>query len=152
VEVPFEEMAEKLAVGQIDAAFMTEPFLSEAAKSIGAVPLLDTAVGPTMNLATAGFGINASFARTYPKTTAAFQEVMRRATLDANSDRSTVEPMLVQHASVDETTARLPSLLTFKSALEPDQIQRVADLMRDFKMIPSSIDVSRMMALTLVPR
>jgi NitT/TauT family transport system substrate-binding protein len=146
VTVPFEGMEGKLAIGEIDAAFMVEPFLSQAQNNIGAVSVFDTAVGRTSNLATAGFGANSEFVSKYPRTAAAFQRVMQRATEVANEDRANVTPALVQFAHLDTSTAKLPSLLTFQSSLNAVELQRVADLMVDFGMIGTPIDVSRMIA------
>jgi len=148
VETPFKDMAGKLAVGEVDAAFMTEPFLSQAKRTIGAIPVLDTALAstPTADLPTAGFGATADFVRKYPKTVAAFQRVMARATAEAKGDRSKVESLLRKTAEVDEDTAKSATLLTFQSALDTAAIQRVVDLMREFGMINERIDAARLIA------
>jgi NitT/TauT family transport system substrate-binding protein len=146
VEVPFADMMGKLNSGEVDAAFVTEPFVSQAQKATGAVPVLDTAVHHTAELPTAGFGVDAAFVRRYPKTVAAFQRVMARATSEARASRANVEPVLMQFAQVDQAAARLPSLLTFESSLDPAKIQRVADLMLEFGMVHESVDVTGMIA------
>jgi NitT/TauT family transport system substrate-binding protein len=88
VEIPFPSTPEALSKGQVDAAFLTEPFLAQAQKVYGAVPVFDTATGPTANMPTAGYGANADFVKNNPKTLAAWQKVMQRATDEAKADRS----------------------------------------------------------------
>ena len=47
VEVPFPDMATALQDGRVDAAFMVEPFITQAALSSGTIGVLDAASGPT---------------------------------------------------------------------------------------------------------
>ena len=145
-EVPFPSTAEALAKGQVDAAFLTEPFLAQAQKTVGAVPVFDTATGPTANMPTAGFGATADFVKNNPKTLAAFQKVMQRATDEAKADRSKVEQLLQEFAKIDADTAKLSTLLQFSSSLDATRIQRVPDLMLEFNVIKEKIDVSQMIA------
>jgi NitT/TauT family transport system substrate-binding protein len=44
--IPFPDMAAALSRGDIDAAYMPEPFITNAAKSIGAVPVVDVGARP----------------------------------------------------------------------------------------------------------
>jgi NitT/TauT family transport system substrate-binding protein len=146
VETPFTQTADQLAKGNVDAAFLTEPFLTGAQKTVGAVPVFDTAVGPTANMPTAGYGANADFVQKNPKTVAAFQKVMERATIEAKADRTKVESLLQEYAKIDADTAKLSTLLTFSSSLDATRIQRVPDLMYEFGVIKDKIDVSSMIA------
>jgi NitT/TauT family transport system substrate-binding protein len=146
VEIPFPSTGDALAKGQVDAAFLTEPFLAQAQKKFGAVPVFDTAVGPTANMPAAGFGANAEFVKNNPKTLAAWQKVMQRATDEAKADRSKVEQLLQDFAKIDADTAKLTTLLTFQSSLDATRIQRVPDLMLEFNVIKEKIDVSTMIA------
>ena len=146
VEIPFPNTAERMQKGDVDAAFMTEPFLTQAAKTVGAIPVFDTATGPTANMPTAGFGANAEFVQKYPKTLEAFQKVMQRATTEALADRSKVEPLLQEFAKIDADTAKLAKLLTFSSSLDATRLQRVPDLMLEFGVIKEKIDVATMIA------
>lgn len=146
VETPFPATGEALSKGQVDAAFLTEPFLTQAQKQYGAVPVFDTAVGPTANMPTAGFGANADFVKNYPKTLAAWQKVMQRATDEAKADRSKVEGLLQEFAKIDAATAKLSTLLAFSSSLDATRIQRVPDLMLEFGVIKEKIDAASMIA------
>jgi NitT/TauT family transport system substrate-binding protein len=146
VETPFPQTADALAKGNVDAAFVTEPFYTSAMKTVGAVPIFDTAVGPTANMPTAGYGAIADFVAKNPKTLAAFQKVMERATIEAKADRNKVEGLLQEFAKIDEATAKLSTLLSFSSTLDATRIQRVPDLMLEFGVIKDKIDVASMIA------
>lgn len=141
--IPFPDMAARLQRGDVDAAFMTEPFITQAVKTVGAVPVFDTAAGPTADFPTAGYGATAKFTAENPKTVAAFQRVMAKATTEA-ADRSKIEPLLVEFAKVDKDTAAAATLLTFRSVLDAASIQRVPDLMREFGVINERVDVAAM--------
>jgi NitT/TauT family transport system substrate-binding protein len=143
-EIPFPNTAERMQKGDVDAAFMTEPFITQAAKTVGAVPIFDTATGPTANIPTAGYGANADFVKNNPKTLEAFQKVMQRATLEALADRSKIEPLLQEFSKIDADTAKLAKLLTFNSAIDANRVQRVADLMLEFSVIKEPIKVADM--------
>nr|WP_245975745.1 ABC transporter substrate-binding protein [Amycolatopsis palatopharyngis] len=146
ISTPFPEMAGALERGDVDAAFLTEPFITLAAKSVGAVPVVDTATGPTEDLPTAGYGSLAKFADGNPKTVGAFQRAMQKATDEAAADRSKVEPLLVEHGKIDEDTAALTSLLTFQSELNAQRLQRVPDLLLEFGVIEQEMDAATMIA------
>lgn len=143
-ELPFPQMADKLAKGQIDAAFLTEPFLQQAAKSVGAYTLFDTATGPTADIPLTGYGATGKFTSGNPRTVEAFQRAMRRATDEAHGDRTKVDPLLEKIARVDPDTAHLAVLTNFVSSLDPVRIQRVVDLMVEFKALDKRIDVNDM--------
>jgi NitT/TauT family transport system substrate-binding protein len=148
VPTPFPQTAAVLKSGDVDAAFVTEPFIQDSMKKAGAQPIFDTAVGPTADMPVAGWASTGNYTKANPNTVAAFQRAMQRGTDIALSDRSKVEPMLVQFSGVDEDTAKMATLLTFQSKLDATRIQRVPDLMLEFKVITTTLDVKKMMIPT----
>lgn len=148
VKTPFPATAQTLKAHNADAAFVTEPFIQDTMRNAGARPIFDTAVGPTADMPTAGWGSTGNFVKENPKTIAAFQRAMQRGTDLAKSDRSLVDPLLVEFSGVDEETAKLATLLEFQSKLDVTRIQRVPDLMLEFSVIESPIDVKNMIVPT----
>lgn len=144
VPTPFPATAATLKQGNVDAAFVTEPFIQDAMKNAGAQPIFDTAVGPTADMPVAGWGSTGNFVKDNPNTIAAFQRAMQKGTDLALSDRSLVEPLLVEFSGVDEDTAKMATLLTFQSKLDATRIQRVPDLMLEFDVIKTAIDANSM--------
>jgi NitT/TauT family transport system substrate-binding protein len=148
VKTPFPATADALKAGNVDAAFVTEPFLSQTQTDAGALPIFDTASGPTADMPTAGWGSTGDFVEKNPNTIAAFQRAMQKGTDLALSDRTLVEPLLVKFSGVDENIAKVATLLTFQSKLDATRIQRVPDLMLEFEVIKSELDVSKMIVPT----
>jgi NitT/TauT family transport system substrate-binding protein len=148
IPTPFPATAQALKEKQVDAAFVTEPFIQDAERNAGAVPVFDTAAGPTADMPTAGWASTGNFTEENPKTIAAFQRAMQRGTELALSDRSLVEPLLVEFSGVDAETAKMATLLTFQSKLDATRLQRVPDLMLEFGVITAPLDASKMMVAT----
>lgn len=144
IPLPFPDMAAALQRGDIDAAMMVEPFITTAAMSIGAVALLDLSSGPTSELPFTGYGATAEFVREHPNTIAVFQQVMRRAA-EAAHGRARVEALLPKIVTIDQATARLVNLPGFRSTLDAERIQRVADLMLEFGVLDAHLDVAPML-------
>jgi NitT/TauT family transport system substrate-binding protein len=148
VQTPFPQTADRLMAGEVDAAFVTEPFISDTERRAGAVQIVDVAAGPTADLPTAGWASTGDFVKENPNTIAAFQRAMQRGTELALSDRALVEPVLVEFSGVDEETAKNATLLDFQSELDAERIQRVPDLMREFEVIPTELDAASMIVPT----
>jgi len=144
IPMPFPDMAAALQRGDIDAAMMVEPFITTAAMSIGADTLLDLSSGPTNELPFTGYGATAEFVREHPNTIAVFQQVMRRAA-EATHGRARVEALLPKIVTIDQATAELVNLPGFRSTLDAERIQRVADLMLEFGVLDAPFDVAPML-------
>jgi len=145
-EMSFPEMIPAMQRGEVDAACLVEPWVTTAAKQIGALPLVDGASGPTANMPMAGFFAVAGqgkFASMNPNTVAAFQRGLTRAALEAQ-DRSKVEPVLIKYVKIDEQTANIMTIATYSTSLDARRVQRVADLMEHFGVIKEHLDVSKM--------
>jgi len=144
VPIPFPDMAAALGRGDVDAAYMPEPFITNAAKQIGGVPVVDVASGPTADFPIGGYASLGKFTSANPKTVAAFQRAMKKAT-DEAADRAKIQPMVVEFAKVDADTAALVTLPNFHSTLDPRRLQRVPDQLVEFGILKNRIDVSTML-------
>jgi NitT/TauT family transport system substrate-binding protein len=146
VPARFEDMAGMLRSGTVDAAFMTEPYMTDAKTSVGALPVFDTAVGPTLTLPTAAFGTTARFARDNPGAVEAFRGVLEKATTEVNEDKDKVGGPLLFHVNIKTRPEMLPQLLTYVSALDESRLADVVGLMREFGMLDKDVDVFPMIA------
>ncbi len=144
IELAFPQMAQRLTENQIDAAFFVEPFLRQAVKQVGAKPLFDTLAGPTADLPLTGYGATASYINGNRETIDKFQRALKKATDEVRADRSKVDPLLEKIAKVDKETAQQTTLTDFVSSLDPSRIQRVVDLMVEFKALDKRLDVAEM--------
>jgi NitT/TauT family transport system substrate-binding protein len=146
VPISFPDIPAALSRGDVDAAYLPEPFITQAAKSMGAVQVIDVASGPTEDFPIAGYGALGKFINENPKTVAAFQRAMKKATDEASADRSKIQPLIVEFAKVDQDTASLLTLPNYHSTLDARRLQRVPDQLQEFGIIPQRIDVNTMIA------
>jgi NitT/TauT family transport system substrate-binding protein len=141
--IPFPNMAAALDRDQVQAAWVSEPYITQAARQIGAVPLVDTASGPTADSPIGGYAVTEQFAKSNPRTVAAFQRAMSAAAKDA-TDRREVEAVLPTYANLNKETVSLLNFGVYPVALTPSRLQRVADLMLTNSFLKAKLDVAPM--------
>ncbi|WP_216211583.1 ABC transporter substrate-binding protein [Amycolatopsis aidingensis] len=144
IELPFPDTPAALSRGEVDAAFLTEPFLTQATTEHEVRPIHDCATGSTAALPVGGFAATAEFAAANPRTVAAFRQALDRATKEAAADHGVVRPLLTEVGKVEPAIAGQVSWTSFTTALEPDRIQRVADLMVEREALDTPLDVATM--------
>ena len=145
VPIPLPNIAQALRQGQVDAAYLPEPWITQAAKLAGATPIIDIDTGASKDFPLTGYGTTAKWVQANPKTLAAFQRAMQKATRDS-SDRSKIEPLMVKYAHVDADTAKLMPLPAYLSTLDARRLQRVPDLLLQMGIITAKIDAAPMIA------
>ncbi|MGW0891731.1 ABC transporter substrate-binding protein [Saccharopolyspora sp. NPDC002578] len=143
--ISFPNMPAALAQRRLDAALVTEPFITIATREGSARTAFDTAVGPAEGLPLSGYGATARFVQDNPRTVAAFQRGLTRATLEAR-DRRTVEPLLPDVARISPEVAAETELVTYRAVPDGTQMQRVADLMHSFTFIDHPLDATTLIA------
>lgn len=135
VPMPFQAMAQALKNGTVDAAWMPEPFVTEAEESVGAQPLADTDQGTTQNLPIGGYVVTQAWAHKYPNTAAAFTRAITAAQQIADTDTAAVQRAVIKYAAVPPSIATITSPPSFPLRLDPVSIQRVANLMLQFNLL-----------------
>ncbi|EID54890.1 ABC transporter substrate-binding protein [Saccharomonospora xinjiangensis] len=140
VQTSFPDIASAVAKGQVDAGLLIEPFLTMGAEEHGVTPIADVATGPTKDFPLAGWGALSEFVEQNPKTVAAFQRAMERATEDAQ-DRDAIEPVIQDTAGIDAATASLVNLPNFHATLDASRLQRVPDMMVEFGLLKEKLDI-----------
>ena len=144
VVIPTTESLSALDKGSVDAIWMTEPYLSQAKKQLGATMLLDTMSGPTRSLPITGWAATEKWTEDNPETLAAFQRAMAKAQQIASTDRDAVTKLLPTFTPIPADTAATINLGAYPTALSAQNIQRVADLMRESGLLKQKMDVSSM--------
>ncbi|TDD47427.1 ABC transporter substrate-binding protein [Nonomuraea terrae] len=144
VEVPTTNWLSSLDKGDVDAVWMTDPYVSQAKKDLGATMLLDTMSGPTDGLPITGWAATEKWVAENPKTLAAFQRAMAKAQNIAATDRSAVTKVLPTFTKIPAETAATINLGAYPTTLSAQRIQRVADLMLDAGMLKQKMDVNSM--------
>jgi NitT/TauT family transport system substrate-binding protein len=145
VEIPYPNMPAALQNGSIDAAFMTEPYLSQSRETFGARVVIDTMSGPTADLPVGGYVSSPRFVDGNPKTLAAFGRAMAKAQAAA-ADRTLIGQTLPTYVrGLSPAVAQSITLGVFPPSLDPARLQRVADLMTQFGVIPEHFDVQQLL-------
>ncbi|WP_246018662.1 ABC transporter substrate-binding protein [Saccharothrix australiensis] len=143
--MPFEQMMDAMKAKDVDAAWMTEPFITRAQKDLGARIVTDTAIGPTKDFPMSGYASSKKFADANPKALALFRDVLRDAQQAATNDKLSVQDALTGYVDVDQQTAALVSVGTFPLSLNQVRLQRVADMMDTEDVLPGRLDVQALL-------
>ncbi|WP_433444736.1 ABC transporter substrate-binding protein [Nonomuraea sp. CA-141351] len=143
VAIDFQAQLAALTSGQVDAAWMVEPFLS-AAQQAGARLLLDTNTGPTDALPIDGLAATDQWVAKNPNTTAAFQRAVAMAQRLAATNRAELAEVVPLYTQTPRQAVMTMAMGTFPTSLSPKRIQRVADLMYEFGYLKSKVDVASM--------
>ncbi|MEU1722488.1 ABC transporter substrate-binding protein [Actinomadura sp. ATCC 39365] len=146
MEKPFPEQGNAINTGQADAGWMTEPFITANQSAFGFRKLADTMTGQTEDFPIAGWMATEDWVQKYPKTLAAFQRAIAKAQQLASSDRKVIEETLPKYTKIDAKTASVITLGTYPSELNENRLQKVADLMLEYKYLTSPVDVKSVIA------
>jgi NitT/TauT family transport system substrate-binding protein len=143
VEIPFPDMQAALQRGDVDAAFMVEPYITQGERQAGMTAVLDAATGPTGDIPIAAWAASTKFLNDNPKTAAAFQRAVKKGQADA-ADRGLVEQTVAVYAKVDAQTASLMHLGTWPTTLSAVRMRRVLDLMRTYGTLDKDLNPESM--------
>lgn len=142
VAVPFAEQLGAMQTGKVDAMLMIEPLLS-GAQADGAKLVVDTTTGSTQGLPQEGWFTTSPWASKHPKTLAAFQRALAKAQQIAATDpKAVIEiiPSYIQQLKKEVVSGMaMPQYVT---EADPAQLQRVADLMKEFGYVTKSVDAA----------
>ena len=142
--IPFPAMPAALAAHRVDAAFLIEPYLSEAETASGVVPLFDLDQGATQDFPLTGYVVTQAWMARYPKTAAAFTRALNKGQQVAAASRSAVEKALVKNTKVSKQTAAIVATGSFPLSVTPVALGRVTDLMQREHALKSSVNAARL--------
>lgn len=143
--IEFPKMAHALQTGEVNAAWLPEPFVTGAEETIGAQPLADTDQGTTQNFPIGGLVATKAWEHKYPKTAAAFRRAFLEGQRVAATDPGAVQKGMQQFASLPASTAAIETLPTYPLTTDARSIQRIADLMLRFDMLHQAYDTRPML-------
>jgi NitT/TauT family transport system substrate-binding protein len=148
--IPFPDMGQDLASGELSAAIMPEPFASLAEQDFGAVPLADLNQGATSDFPIEGYVVTKAWAAANPNTLQRFLAALSAGQEIADTDRSAVETAFEKLASapdgqVPSQIAAVMSLDTYPIGIDQTRLQRVANVMYQFGLLTSNYNVGNML-------
>ncbi len=144
VEIPFPDMPTAMDTGQVDAAVLIEPYITQAATTLGAQTIIDIADGPTSLIPMAGMVTTAGFADQNPNTVAAFDRALALAQTEMG-DRALVEDLLPTYTRIDPSIVPLLTTGTWSAQPNPIDLQRVSDLMLRFGLLTEPFDANNLL-------
>jgi NitT/TauT family transport system substrate-binding protein len=129
-------VAGQLDIGQADAAPIPEPFASEGEQQYGLQELADVDQGVTTNFPLEGYAVTQAWAQKYPNTLAAFDRALEQGQQIADSNRAAVEAATEKFLGIEPQTAAVMTLPDYPLSVTAAQLQRVANTMVQFGMLP----------------
>jgi NitT/TauT family transport system substrate-binding protein len=147
--IPFPYMAQDLAKNEVAGAIMPEPFASIAEQQYGAVPLADLNQGATSDFPIEGYVVTKAWAAANPNTLSRFLAALSAGQEIADTNRSAVEKAFegldgAPKGQVPPQIAAVMSLDGYPIGNNQTQLQRVADVMYQFNLLPSPYNVKSM--------
>lgn len=141
VEVQLPAMAAALKNHSIDAAFMSDPWVSQLEQQLGAQQVVDTMSGPTADLAVGGYIASTRYVQKNPKTVAAFKRAMLKAQTTAQDPTEIARVLPTFIKGLSPQTAQTIDLGTYPVSMSKTRLQRVADLMTQYGQLKRHYDV-----------
>jgi NitT/TauT family transport system substrate-binding protein len=136
VPIPFPRMVSALQHHRVDAAWMPEPYVTNAEEAIGAEPIADADSGLAQSLPLVGYVCTQDWLRKYPRTAAAFADAIRRAQQIAGQSPAAVQRISARYVGITLRTASIVPAPQFELKTNPAAIQRLANLMLQFGLLP----------------
>ena len=148
--IPFPQMAGDLAAGKVAAAIMPEPFASIAEQEYGAVPLADLNQGATSEFPIEGYVVTKQWAQQNPNTLKRFLAALEIGQKISDTNRGAVEQAFEsikspQTGQVSPGIAAVMALDNYPIGVDATRIQRVADVMYQFRALKTRFNVSSML-------
>jgi NitT/TauT family transport system substrate-binding protein len=135
VEIPFSEMPAALASGRIDAAFVAEPFLTQAKKTAHTVGIEFDAIANSF-LVAAWFTTN-DWANKHQRAVTLFAQSMRDAVDWAKANPAKCPDILAKYLKVDPAQVAATPRTYFAKSLDPAQVQTGIDLTAKYAKFPA---------------
>jgi NitT/TauT family transport system substrate-binding protein len=126
-----------LSSGKIDAAWLPEPFGTEAEQQYGAVQLADFDTGSLQNFPIGSVVGTTQWIKTHPNTVAAFLRAFQQGQQVADTNRHAVEQALLRNkVAATQVIAATMTLDTYPLTMDVPAMQRVSDAMYEFGLMP----------------
>jgi NitT/TauT family transport system substrate-binding protein len=142
----YPAMLPKLQGGDIDAAFLEEPYLSVAQAQLGVWTVFEPMVGRLDGIGLSGYAALEKTTQAYPNTVAAFQRAVAEAHRAATTPQgqNALNKALIDQIHVQPEIAAVLHLPAYPLTADPTRLQRVPDLMRQFGLIKEPFDIKPM--------
>jgi NitT/TauT family transport system substrate-binding protein len=139
------EMPSLLASGALPAAWLPEPFGTQAEQQYGAVQLADFDQGSLQDFPIGTIVGNTPWIQSHPNTVAAFLRAFNEGQQVADTDRAAVQTALEKNTQgLTPLVASTMTIDTYPLAMDVPVMQRVSDAMYEFGVINKPYDIADM--------
>jgi len=138
-------MPAKLDQHKVDAAWLPEPFGTDAEEQYGAVQLADFDQGSLQAFPIGTIVGNDTWVKNHPNTVAAFLRAFQQGQQIADTDHAAVEAALLKNGvAATKVIAATMTLDTYPLVMDVPVMQRVPDAMFETGVIKKQFDISSM--------
>jgi NitT/TauT family transport system substrate-binding protein len=145
VELPFPEMPAAVAGGNVDAAWVVEPFVTVATGQ-GARAVFYPFAEPIEDLTVATYFTLEPTIQEDPEMVDAFQAAINKSLQYANDNPDEVRRILLTYTQIPEAAAQAIRLPSWPEEVNWDSVQTVAELMTEFGITEETADVESLQA------
>jgi NitT/TauT family transport system substrate-binding protein len=145
VELPFTEMPAAVAAGNVDAAWVVEPFLT-VAEGQGARSVLAPFAEPIKDLTVAGYFTTQQMIADDPELVADFRDAINESLQYAQDNPDEVRRIVLTYTQIDPAVAEKMALPSFPAEINVDSVKTVAELMAQFGITEEQVDVESLLA------
>ncbi|HTU74192.1 MAG TPA: ABC transporter substrate-binding protein [Trebonia sp.] len=128
----FPALLQMLKAGQVDAAWLPEPFGTIAEQTYGAEELADFDSGATENFPFTGYIGTAQWVKAHPRTVAAFLKALTKGQETADTQRAIAEKAMAHYTGLARKVADSMAFDSYPLTMDIPQLQRVPDEMFQF--------------------
>lgn len=140
VEMGFPDMPAAVANGQVDAAWILEPFLT-IAKDQGARMVTSNFAETDPDLLIAGYFTTAQKAEAEPEVVEAFTAAMTESLEYAEANPDEARAILSTYTEIDPAVQEAMAMPRFPSELDQDALQLLADLSLEYGLVENEVDL-----------
>ncbi|MDA8372254.1 MAG: ABC transporter substrate-binding protein [Nocardiopsaceae bacterium] len=140
VEMPFPDMPAAVENGEVDAAWVVEPFLTTALSN-GATEVASNFVDAHPSLSIASYFTTEKVIAEDPELVEAFTAAMHESLTYADANPEEVRRILTTYTEMDEELIEEIRLPAFPPEADPESAQAIADLMVEDGLVDSEPDI-----------
>jgi len=144
VEMPFPEMLPALTAGDIDAAWVVEPFLTTAVQQ-GAQVISSNFAQTDHDLLVAAYFTSDQTLESDPETVAAFTAAIKESLTYAQDHPDETRAVLDTYTEIDPVVKSVMVMPRFAADIEPTYLQVLADLGLEYGLFDEPVDVNKLL-------
>lgn len=144
VEMPFPDMPAAVVNGQVDAAWILEPFLTITMDQ-GATPVSWNFVETDPDLMIAAYFTSKPYAQENPEVVEAFSAAMAESLAYAEENPDEARAILSTYTELDPAVQEAIVMPRFEPEVDTDSVELLAELAQKYGMVDEPIDTSALL-------